>query len=236
MERKILIVGDIDICRALRRAILDIEPIKRTLIRFLYSHNFNSKILICNNEHTIENLKTQSIRLIIIDNPNSVIIQKIRFGEFGDTVAKIPIIVFSVFSYDKLGAPLILYHITVQKTFLEIPFLLEKFREILESTRFLDEYQLENIRSDKKIFSELIDSERHSLTEKDYKEKTLNIIKLAEINFPGIYTDFFNRIHNTLKQVDDDFKKLSDLKNALSQFSKELINEQHKKTCSFLGG
>ncbi|MEW6419756.1 MAG: hypothetical protein AB1480_16855 [Nitrospirota bacterium] len=228
MNERILIVGNLDTCKALMRVILNIDYMKRTLIRVLYSRNFTDRILISDRGQVTENLKTYDIRLIImdIDNTDHTIIQRIRFGEFGDTIARIPIIVFSIFPVTKCVPILILHHIKTQGAFLEIPFRLERLHEILETARFLDKSQLEHVRSDRNIFCELIESKIHSLTEKDYEENVLNIIRIAKFNFPGKYLNALVKIQNALEDVKKGIKSIWDLKNALSRFKEEIINER----------
>lgn len=229
MNEKILIVGNLDTCKALMRAILNIDYLKRTLIRFLYSRNLTDRILISDRGQVTENLKTHDIRLIImdidIDNTDITIIQKIRFGEFGDTIARIPIIVFSVFPFTKCVSILILHHIKTQGAFLEIPFRLEWLHETLETVSFLNKTQLMNVRSNKRIYYELIDSESHSTTERDYEGKVLNIIRIAEVNFPGKYSNPLVKIQNIMEEVKKGAKSISDLKSTLSSFKEEIINE-----------
>jgi len=227
MNKKILLVGNLDTCKALMRAILNIDYLKRALIRFMCSHNLTERILVSDRSQVTANLKTHDIRLIImdIDNTDHTIIQRIRFGEFGDTIAKIPIIVFSVFPFTEYATILILHHIKTQGTFLQIPFRLKRLCDILETARFLNKSQLENVRSDKNIFCELIDSKSHSLTEIDYEENVLNIIHTAEFNFPGKYLNALVKIKNTLENVKKGLKNISDLKSVLSQFKEEIINE-----------
>jgi len=225
MNRKILFIGHLATYSSLTRAMLHIEPMKRALIRFVYSSNITDKSFIHDSVYNDNILKTQHIKLLFIDNSDPVLIQKIRFGEFGNETAMIPIIVFSTVPFSQLASFLILHHIHEQKTFLQIPFTLENLQDILTKVKFLDKSQLERIRSNKSIFASLIDSESHSIINNNYKEKTLRIIKIAEDNFPSKYVDALAQVKEVLKKIKKNEQSISELKNILTCLKKEVLNE-----------
>src|SRR3990172_7256589 len=186
MKNRVLIIGHAAFSSALVRAMTGISALNRSLTRFLYARSDKDSFLMCNAD-LFSNIisREHDIKLIIacLDPPDIAIIRDIRIGKYGESIARIPIMVLSFYSFTRVSGSLILYHIYQSGAYLEIPFELETLRLTLDSVKSLNDEQLLSIRSDKTIFCDVIDSVAHSSTEPNYRTSLQHIISLAEANF-----------------------------------------------------
>jgi hypothetical protein len=195
MRNRVLVVGNVSLCSSLARALINIVPLKRSLARFLYSRNVGDKLLTCNVDYLDKMLpENRDIKLIIacLDLPTFGLIRDIRVGKYGESIARVPMVVFSLHFFTETSMPLILYDIWQSGALFQVPFKLEEVWKALEAIRFLNNQQLSRIRSDRAIFYQVIDSVAHSLSENNCQKSVEYILSLADSTFPDEFVTIKN--------------------------------------------
>lgn len=227
MEYKALVVGNDSFCSSLVRSLVNIDPLTRSLTRFLYSRNGRRKLLTCDVDQLDKILfENRDIRLIIacMDLTDLGLIRDIRVGKFGESIARVPLIVISLHLFTEASVPLVLYHIWESGAFFQLPFKLQELWKTLESVRVLSDEQLLRIRSNRTVFCQVIDSVDHSLDVDNCRTCIEYILSIADSNFPEEFVTI-KSLRNVLNESEKaNGNSLVLIKHALNTLRREVSN------------